>query len=100
MESIAIGSQEEMLVDVGDLLGNVSDLTATNPRYDVKNKTNNFMMQNQVALVDSVNKMRLHCLIDTVTGGLWPSGRYLLYVRFTAAPESPVLGPIEFKVNP
>lgn len=100
MESITIGSKEDLIVDVKDTLENVSDLTTTNPRYDVKNKAGNFMMTDQIAVVDPINKMRLLCFIDTVTGGLWPSGRYDLYVRFTNTPETPVLGPLEFRVNP
>lgn len=99
MESITIGSIEELIVDIDDILNGVTDLTTTNPRYDVKTKTGTFKMNNQVAVVDAVNKMRLHCLIDTVTGGLWASGHYFLYVRFTAAPETPQME-FEFKVNP
>lgn len=100
MESINIGSKEDLIVDVTDVIQNVDDLTATNPRYDVKDKAGNFKMTNQVAVVDAIKKMRLLCLIDTTAGGLWVAGRYFLYVRFTNAPEAPQIGPFEFKVNP
>jgi hypothetical protein len=100
MESITIGSIEELIVDIDDSLDGVTDLTTTSPRYDVKDKLGNFKMSNQVAVVDPVNKMRLHCLINTTLGGNWVAGRYFLYPRFTAAPEAPNVGPLEFKVNP
>lgn len=100
MESVTIGSKEDLIVDVRDTLKNVNDLTTTTPRYDVKDKTGGYKMQNAVAVVDPVNKMRLHCLIDTTTPVNWPAGKYDLYVRFTSAPETPLLGPMEFKVNP
>jgi len=100
MESITIGSIEELIVDIDDTLNGVTDLTTLSPRYDVKDKAGNVKMNNQVATVDAVNKMRLHCLIDTTLGGNWASGHYFLYPRFTAAPESPNVGPLEFKVNP
>lgn len=97
MESVTIGSKEELIVDVKDLIENYTDLSALAPRYDVKDKAGNVKMNNQVPIV---NLMRLRCLIDTTLGGNWVAGRYDLYVRFTAAPEAPVLGPLEFKVNP
>jgi hypothetical protein len=95
MENVTLGSKEELIVDVTDTLANYSDLTTTNPRYDVKDHADSFKMTNQVAVVDPVNKMRLHCLIDTTVGS-WIAGRHKLYVRFTAAPEVPQLGPLEF----
>jgi hypothetical protein len=100
MESITIGSKEDLVVDITDVLENVTDLTATNPRYDVKDKASSFKMNNQVAVVDPINKMRLICLIDTTLGGNWVADHYFLYVRFTNAPEAPQIGPLEFKVNP
>lgn len=99
MENVTLGSKEEFIVDIKDTLENISDLTTTNPRYDVKDKDGGFKMTNQIAVVDPVNKMRLHCLIDT-TVGTWPPGRYDLYVRFASAPEAPQSGPFQFKVNP
>ncbi len=99
MENVTLGSKEDLIVDVKDTLENITDLTATNPLYDVTDKAGNFRMQNAVAVVDPVNKMRLRCLIDT-TVGTWVAGRHDLYVRFTSAPEAPKLGPLEFKVNP
>lgn len=103
MESIAVGTKQDLIVDVNDLLENINDLNGTTPRYDVKDKSGVFKMQDQVPTVITNAEgdlMRLKCLIDTTAGGSWASGRYFLYVRFTAAPESPVLGPLEFKVNP
>jgi hypothetical protein len=100
MESITIGSVEQLIVDVDDTLNGISDLTSLSPRYDVYDRNGAVKMNNQTAVVDSINKMRLLCLIDTTSGGNWVADHYFLYVRFTAAPETPRVGPLEFKVNP
>jgi len=97
MESITVGTKETLIVDVTDRLGNLTDLSAATPRFDVKDKNGVFKQQDQVPVVVG---MQARCLIDTTAGGSWTPGHYFLYVRFTAAPDSPVLGPLEFKVNP
>jgi len=97
MESITVGSKEDLIVDVTDTMGNYADLSVLTPKYDVKDKAGVMKMNNQNPIAIG---MRLQCLIDTTAGGNWTPGHYFLYVRFTAAPEAPVLGPLEFKVNP
>lgn len=100
MLDLRIGTQETLLIDVTDELNNMSDLSTASPRYDVKDHGGNYKMQDEIPEVQAPNLMTARCLIDTTAGGLWQPGRYSLYLRFNASPDSPVLGPLEFKVNP
>jgi hypothetical protein len=94
---ITQGSKETILVDIGDRLHAITDLSGANVRYDVKDKAGNYKLNDLAAVVVG---MQARCLIDTTVGGVWSAAKYLLYVRFTGGLDSPILGPIEFAVNP
>jgi len=96
MLDIKIGSTETLLVDVTDSLGNLTDLSTTNPRYDVIAHDGTVKINN-ASVVVGTDKMLAQCPVNT-TG--WNPGRYNLYIRFTFNPDAPRLGPFEFKVNP
>lgn len=85
------GTVESVVVDITDLTGEISDLGLTGPIFDVLDQDSNYMYQNEP--VNSINDMRLFCLVDTST---WDVGIYRLYVSFTQAPETPKLGPFKF----
>ena len=97
---VTIGSKETLLIDLDDALDNLTDLSTTNCEFKVtKNKTT--LMQNWSAIQTYVSKpMRAGCLVDTTTPGVWTSGRYQIYLRFVDNPDTPVVGPFEFSVNP
>lgn len=97
MVNIKIGSTETLLVDVTDTLENLTDLTGATPRYDVFDKNGAVVVNNQVPTIDPAAPLTARCLVNA-TG--WTSGHYFLYLRFLASPDSPRLGPLEFKVNP
>jgi hypothetical protein len=90
------GTKEHLIVDVADLLTNLVTLDGTTPKFDVKNDAD-VLKYTQQAATNQV--MRLFCLIDTNSGGIWAAGTYRLYVYFTTAPELPKLGPFSFIVD-
>jgi hypothetical protein len=94
---LKVGTTETLLIDVKDTLGNLSDLNDGGPIYDVYDANDVQKYNGAVATVDPSAVMTAHCLVNT-TG--WTPGHYRLYLRFVAAPDSPRVGPFEFKVNP
>lgn len=100
MLDIKVGSIETVMVDVNDSLDNLITLVGTGAVYTVQDKSGNIKMNNQNVIVQAPDLMVARCLIDTTAGGNWSPGHYFLYIRFTASPDSPRLGPLEFKVNP
>lgn len=97
--TIVSGTKEYMLVTVGDRLEDVDDLTGLNPTFTVYDPNDTPMQTDVVAQVDVDNKLVAKCLIDTTAGGNWVSNIYRLYLKLTATPELPLLGPIPFKVE-
>jgi hypothetical protein len=100
MLNLRIGTQETLLVDVEDTLGNLTTLVGSGAQYDVEDKNGNFKMQNQTVIVDVTKPMQARCHVDTTVGGNWSPGRYFLYIHYNASPDSPRLMAGEFKVNP
>lgn len=95
METIVIGSKEQLMVTLVDRKEAITDLAPLTPLYDVQDKDDAFLMQNQAVVTDGLT---CYCLIDT-TVGTWASGIYRLFIKFTAAPEVPVHGPFPFRVE-
>ena len=92
------GTKEYIRVPVKDATAQLSDLSATGLRYDIKRDSDD------VKVVDNVlgtnQGMTALCLLDTVTTPTtWTPGSYKLYIRFTLAPEVPMIGPLEFLIT-
>lgn len=100
MESIKKGSVEALLVPLRDRLGNVDDLsTLTNLRFDTKKKEDDTAVQSDVAVViDPAYPMTALCEITTTNALYVVDKEYCLYLKFTNGTESPVLGPVFFRV--
>lgn len=96
---IRSGSIEYILVTVGDHLENVASLSLLNPTFSVYDENDDLMITNQVANTDIDQPMVALCLIDTTTSGGWTSGKYRLELKLQAAPETPILAPVEFMVE-
>ena len=90
------GTKEYILVDVEDLLGNLTTLTGTNPRFTVLDAADVAKYTDQAAT--NVN-MKAYCLIDTMNGGAWAGGTYRLWLKFDVSPEVPYIGPYEFDIE-
>jgi len=101
MEVLKKGTIEPLLIALRDRLGNIDDLTlVSGPLFDVKAKSNNAAVQtNSPWTVDAGEPMTAICLIDTTLVGYVPGDEYKLYLKYTAGSESPVKGPIEFRVE-
>lgn len=101
MEVIKKGSIEPLLVALGDRLNNVTTLTAVASLvFDTKKKSDNTAIQsNSLAVVDADYPMTAICQIDTTQVGYDPYEEYKLYIKYTVGTESPILGPIFFRVE-
>lgn len=101
MEVLKKGTVESILVAMRDRLGNLSDLsTVSNPRFDVKKKSDGSAVQtNSVWTVDADFPMTAICPIDTTLAAYVAGEEYKLYVKYTAGSESPVKGPLFFRVE-
>jgi hypothetical protein len=101
MECLKKGTVESLLVALRDRLGNVTDLsTVASPTFDVRKKEDNSAVQTGTTwLVDSDFPMTAICLIDTTLSGYVAGDEYKLYIRYTAGSETPIRGPIEFRVE-
>lgn len=93
--SLPQGTKEYVVVDVDDELNVVNNLATMSPEFKVLNPDPLDTDKLAWAAVSQINLMKLYCLIDT-TG--WAGGTYRLFIRFTAAPEIPWLGPHEVEV--
>jgi hypothetical protein len=101
MEVLKKGSIESLLVPLRDRLGNVTSLASvTNLKFDVKKKLDNSAIEtNKNATMDVDVPMSAICEIDTTLSGYAISEEYKLYLKYTAGSESPILGPVFFRVE-
>lgn len=96
-----LGTEENMLVDVTDLSGQITDFTAVNARVSVRRPSPDDtyvyedratpVLHDPVTLKDTI----LPLIVTTEIGaGL----NFRLYIRMDTPPETPYLGPIEFDI--
>lgn len=94
------GSIETLFIDLDDVSGNLNDLSTAAAEFEVENRSA-VVVQASTPITTYLDKpMRAGCLINTTVPSLWPSERYFIYITFTNNPDTPVLGPFEFSVNP
>jgi hypothetical protein len=94
--TIVSGTVEHFLVTIGDRLENVTGLGPLNPTFSVYDPDDALKQTNVPADVEG---MIAKCLVDTTAGGNWASNIYRLYLKLSASPETPILGPVTFKVE-
>ena len=101
MEVLKKGTIESLLVALGDRLNNVTTLAPISTLvYDTKKKSDNSAVQTgQLAAVDPDYPMTAICLIDTTLAGYTAFEEFKLYIKYTSGSESPILGPIFFRVE-
>lgn len=87
------GTKENLIVDVTDRLENLTTLDGANGTFDVRLKNDGANWVTQGAIINI--GMRAFCLVDT---GTWDVGTYELFLNFSALPEVPRVGPVEFEV--
>lgn len=100
-EVLQKGTIEPLLIALRDRLGNLTDLsTVSSPFFDVKRQSDNTVIQsNQVWTVDPDYPMTAICLIDTSLAAYTAGETYKLYLKYAAGSESPLKGPIIFRVE-
>lgn len=97
---LAKGTVETLLVDVEDLLNNMTTLSGTGALFDVNSRGGTPMITDAAVTIDPLEPLRAQCLVNTNLPTLWPAGKYFLYIHFAFIPDAPRLGPLEFHVNP
>jgi hypothetical protein len=101
MEVIKKGSIESLLVPLRDRLGNIQSLgDVTSLKFDTKAKADDADVEiDKIATFDVDLPMTAICPIDSTLAGYDAGQEYKLYLKYTAGSESPVLGPIKFRVE-
>lgn len=94
MQEYPVGTVEYFIVDVTDRLDAIIDLDGYTLTFDVQfRETGAPLYTAEPATNDG---MKILCLLDTTD---WAVGPYQLWVTINATPESPRLGPFDFKIN-
>lgn len=94
---LTLGTIENLVLDVKDRLGTLTTLDGHNVTFDWREK-NATDWEGQGVGATNVG-MRVFCLINTSAWAVSKIGRYELYLRFQNLPETPRLGPFEFRVD-
>jgi len=99
-ERLTDGTKEYLVYDLTDRLGDLTDLTGTNPRFDIYNPLDTRIVADSALVVDPESPMRVYALIDTSLGSLVPHAEvYHVYLHFDTGPESPYLHGGDFYVD-
>lgn len=93
MQEYPLGTVEYFVVDVTDRLANLATLDGYALTFDIVERATGTAKYTNASATNDV--MRIKCLVDT-TG--WDAGIYQLWTTIHATPESPRLGPFEFRV--
>jgi len=101
MEVLTKGTVEALVVAMRDRLDNVTDLSLVlNRFFDVRRKSDDVSVQSNVPwTVDPDFPMSAVCEIDTTLSAYQVGDTYKLYLRYSSGSESPVKGPLEFRVE-
>lgn len=94
MFEIVNGSKEQVVVDLKDLTGAVTNLSTASPKFSVKKSDGTTVVN--LATASAVN-MRVYCLIDTVAV-TYTVGSYRLFVSFTSGSEVPLILAGDFQI--
>lgn len=97
---ITQGSIETLVIDLDDSIDNLVTLIGATAEYEVRRRDGTVIQAWAPIQTYVINPMRAGCLINTNLPSLWPSSRYSVYLRFVNNPDTPVVGPFEFSVNP
>lgn len=101
MEVLRKGTIEPIMVAMRDRLENIADLSVvTNLKFDVRRKSDDTPCQtDSIWTTDSDFPMTAICLIDTTQPAYVSGEEYKLYIKYTSGSESPVKGPLFFRVE-
>jgi hypothetical protein len=92
---VALGTKENIAVDVTDITGGTTSLSGTSPNFDVLNAAGTALIS---AVAATASVMTLLCLCDFTNTTTFPIGDYRLFVKFTVGTEVPRLGPVNIQI--
>lgn len=89
-------SVEYLPVQVSDRLGSITTLDGSAVQFRITD-----VEENEIQAWTSCtnNGMTAMPLIDATQAGLTDGGTFKLYIKFSVAPEAPILGPFQFEVS-
>jgi len=101
MEVLTKGTIEPLMVALRDRLENIDDLsTVLNPKFSTRKKSDDSAVEsNKTWTVDPGFPMTALCLIDTTVSAYDAGETYKLYLTWEDGSQSPLKGPIEFRVE-
>jgi len=95
MIRLALGTKENIAIDVTDITGLTSSLSGASPNFDVLNAAGTALISAQAA---TASLMNVRCLCDFSNTTTFPVGEYRLFLKFTVGSEVPRLGPINILI--
>lgn len=98
LQTLTRGTKEEVLVDVVDRSGGITDLSGSTPQYDIEDSTNTEVHSN---IAGSATGMQLKFLVDLTSGGpggLLAVGDYQFFYNFTVGSQVIRKGPFDFQI--
>jgi len=99
--AVAKGSKEELLVEITDHRGALSDLSGAGPKFDVTDDAGAFVYGNGTyagAQAATAQGMTIAALVDHALGGFTAGNQYALYVWFVDGTQQVRRGPYWYKV--
>lgn len=99
LQTLTKGTKEEILVDVVDRSGNITDLSTSTPQYDIEDSTGTEVHSN---IAGTATGMRLKFLVDLTAagpGGLLAVGDYQFFYNFTVGSQVIRKGPFDFQIT-
>lgn len=94
------GTIETLLIDIEDRLENLGNLETAGAVFTVRDKNNDDKMTDVLVTVDPAFPLRAQCVVDTTFGGVWETGKYVVYISFQNNPDTPVIRAGDFVVIP
>jgi hypothetical protein len=92
------GTKEEVIVNVVDKSGNITDLSTSSPQYDIENASDAEVHTN---IAGTGVGMELKFVVDLTAGGpggLLPVGEYEFFYNFTVGAQVVRKGPFPFQI--
>jgi hypothetical protein len=92
------GTKEEVIVDVIDRSGNITDLSGSTPQYDIEDSTGAEVHSN---ISGTGTGMQLKFVVDLTAAGpgnLLPVGDYEFFYNFSVAGQVVRKGPFPFQI--
>lgn len=98
LQTLTKGTKEEIVVDVVDRSGNITDLSGSTPQYDIEDASNAEVHSN---IAGTGSGMQLKFVVDLTAGGPGGAlavGEYEFFYNFSVAGQVVRKGPFPFSI--